>query len=129
MRRRYELGVSYHLKLKGNLDGLDDRVASVSLSLVRVATAPVDEFGFHEVIYSTALQEDFGSGLIQVLAKVDGLHLRECFRKESDLEDVFLAATKRSWDESSHRSPDSRYSSIPPGRGGAEAATPSAKDA
>ncbi len=103
MRNRYKLGVNYYLELKGELKLLDEKLATLDESLERVAIEPADEEGYHRVTLATQMTEDLGSQLIEVISKSKDLELKACYRQESDLEDVFLAATKRSWDEPTDR--------------------------
>lgn len=112
MRKRYDLGVRYHLVVKGDLAKLDELTASITEHLTRSSTAPSDENGFHEVVIDSAVQEDFGAEIIKRVSASDDLVLRGCSRRESDLEDVFLAATKRSWDVSLNNTSSGRYSSL-----------------
>jgi ABC-2 type transport system ATP-binding protein len=114
MRKRYELGVRYKLRLSGDLNRIDALLNLVHPDLKRVGTEPADEAGFHQVTLDTPCSDDFGSALIRVIHSCPELELRECFRHESNLEDVFLAATRRSWDETIGRAQDDRYSRIPP---------------
>ena len=111
MQKRYDLGVRYHLKIKGNLQQLDTLLTSIHDSLKREATAPADEAGFHKVVVGSAVQDDFGGSIIRKVLDCPQLELQECFRKESDLEDVFLAATKRGWNETLNGAEG--YSSLP----------------
>jgi ABC-2 type transport system ATP-binding protein len=112
MRKRYDLGVRYHLKMKGELKKFDEILAGVSPLLKRETTNPSDDDGFHEVVVESEVQQDFGEQIIQKIAAERELNLKECYRKSSDLEDVFLAATKRSWEESIKDPMSSRYSRI-----------------
>jgi ABC-2 type transport system ATP-binding protein len=112
MQKRYDLGVRYHLKIKGDLRQFDTILASISDSLKREGTAPSDESGFYKVVVDSSVQNDFGSEMIRKVSECPNLELRECFRRESDLEDVFLAATKQGWNEPLDRTGAERYSKL-----------------
>lgn len=113
MRRRYDLGVRYHLQAKGDLKQLDIMLTEISPELERIRTHPVNEDGYHEVIVDSRVNDDFGGELIRRIASCDSVFIRECFRRESDLEDVFLAATKRSWETPLEGGvPDGAYSRL-----------------
>lgn len=112
MRKRYDLGVRYHLEVKGDLKKLDEILESTSDCLQRTSTEPSDENGFHEVVVEASVQDDFGGIIIQKTSACPELELRGCARRESDLEDVFLAATKRSWDETINGSREGQYSKL-----------------
>jgi ABC-2 type transport system ATP-binding protein len=113
MRKRYELGVCYHLQVKGDFKQLDELLASIDPSLKRLKTESADEDGYHEVVVDAGGSSDFGAEIIRLVAGCDGVKVRQCTRRESDLEDVFLAATKRSWDVSLEKeTSEEGYSSL-----------------
>lgn len=111
MRKRYDLGVRYHLQAKGDLKKLDEILCTISDQLSRIKTEPADDGGYHQVVIDSQVNDDFGGAIIRQVSDCSEVDIRECFRRESDLEDVFLAATKRSWD-SALNGKDSRYSSL-----------------
>ncbi|MCG8525230.1 MAG: ABC transporter ATP-binding protein [Opitutales bacterium] len=113
MRKRYDLGSRYHLFVKGELRELDLILEDIHPELKRIGTEPADEDGFHEIWVSSDTKEDFGETIISKVASNPKLNLQQCFRRDSDLEDVFLAATKRSWDETLGNEAGSKYSKIP----------------
>ncbi len=113
MRKRYDLGVRYHLQAKGDLKKLDELLMGISPQLERTKTDPSDEEGFHRVVVDSQVNDDFGSQIIRKVADCSEVTMRECFRRESDLEDVFLAATKRSWEASLDEPGENRYSRLP----------------
>ena len=113
MRKRYDLGVQYHIDVKGDLKNLDSIFETIHPDLKRIKTDPADEAGFYEVVVESNVNEDFGSAIIDAISSKSGIEIRECFRKESDLEDVFLAATKRSWEATLNAPKDTGYSRLP----------------
>ncbi|HOO92787.1 MAG TPA: ABC transporter ATP-binding protein [Opitutales bacterium] len=114
MRKRYSLGASYHLKLKGEIRQIDSILPSIHASLKRVGTDPADEEGFHLVKLAAESPDDLGHAIISAIVSQPCLKLKECYRNEPDLEDVFLAATKRSWDETSGTRNTDDPASTPP---------------
>ncbi len=96
--RREILGRSaYEAELAGNLAGLAELLAAVDPSLQLTATGPADAQGFATVTLSTASEDDLGEALLRAFTGA-GLRVRALSRAHPTLEDVFLAATRRSWD-------------------------------
>lgn len=96
--RREILGHSaYEAELAGDLAGLPELLAAVDPSLQLTATGPVDAQGFANVTLSTAREDDLGEALLRAFTGA-GLRVRSLSRDHPTLEDVFLAATRRSWD-------------------------------
>ena len=56
-----------------------------------------DADGFHHVTLTTAREDELGESLLRTLLAKD-LRVRALSRTHPTLEDVFLAATRRSWD-------------------------------
>ena len=59
---------------------------------------PGDDDGFRRLRLTTTRQDDLGEALLKALSAQPAFRLRGLNRAHSTLEDVFLAATKRSWD-------------------------------
>lgn len=96
--RREILGRSaYEAELAGNLAGLAELLAAVDPSLQLTTTGPADAQGFATVTLSTAREDDLGEALLRAFTGA-GLRVRALSRAHPTLEDVFLAATRRSWD-------------------------------
>lgn len=96
--RREILGHSaYEAELAGDLAGLAELLAAVDPSLELTATGPADAQGFAAVTLSTAREDDLGEALLRAFTGA-GLRVRALSRAHPTLEDVFLAATRRSWD-------------------------------
>jgi ABC-2 type transport system ATP-binding protein len=60
-------------------------------------TGEPDQDGFREFTLTTKRDEDLGETLMRELTNA-GFRLRALSRAQPTLEDVFLAATRRSWD-------------------------------
>ncbi|MBX3751119.1 MAG: ABC transporter ATP-binding protein [Opitutaceae bacterium] len=96
--RREILGHSaYEAELAGDLAGLPELLAAVDPSLQLAATGPADAQGFVTATLSTAREDDLGEALLRAFTGA-GLRVRALSRAHPTLEDVFLAATRRSWD-------------------------------
>ncbi len=91
-RARYEVElVAESADLAGVLAGIDG-------SLEITAETTPDQDGFRTFELSTDHDSDFSEQLLRVFATDDRFRLRTLSRANPTLEDVFLAATKRSWD-------------------------------
>ena len=96
--RREILGhSSYGAEVAGDLSGLPGLLAAVEPSLRLTATGEPDALGFATLTMTTASDEALGEALLRTLAGA-GLRVRALSRAHPTLEDVFLAATRRSWD-------------------------------
>ena len=95
--RREVLGHSnYELELAGDTAALAGLLASVEPTLRLTSAAEPDSDGFRRLTLTTERDEDLGEPLLRAL--MAGYRLRSFSRTNSTLEDVFLAATRRSWD-------------------------------
>ena len=96
--RREVLGhTHYEIELAGDLAVLPAVLAEFDSTLeLKVSTGP-DDGGFHEVTLVTTRDDELGENLLQTLL-ARAYRVRSINRAHPSLEDVFLAATKRSWD-------------------------------
>jgi len=96
--RRDVLGrTHYEVDLAGDLAALPATLAQVEPTLVIASTAGPDPAGFHHATLTTTRDDDLGEPLLQALT-ARSYRVRSFNRTQATLEDVFLAATKRSWD-------------------------------
>jgi ABC-2 type transport system ATP-binding protein len=96
--RREILGHStYHVELAGDPAPLPDLLAAIEPSLRITVQGEPDAAGFRPLTLTTASNDELGEPLLRALA-APGYRLRSLSRANPTLEDVFLAATRRSWD-------------------------------
>lgn len=96
--RRDILGHSrYELQLAGDPSRLAELLAPVDASLRVTETGEPDADGFRAFTLTTDRDDELGEALLRALS-VPGFRLRALSRAHPTLEDVFLAATRRSWD-------------------------------
>ncbi len=88
---------SYHLIVAGDLAALPAALAAVEPTLRITAQGEPDATGFRDITLTTARNDDLGEALLRALP-AQGLRIRALVRDQPTLEDVFLAATRRSWD-------------------------------
>lgn len=96
--RRDILGhTAYEIHIAGDIAALPALLVRVESTFKIEHTAGPDLTGFHTLNLTTPLESDLGELLLQALV-ADGYRVRALSRAQPTLEDVFLAATRRSWD-------------------------------
>ncbi len=97
--RRDLLGQArYRVEMAGNDADFPTLLARLEPSLRVASTGEADADGFRHVTLVTERDEDLGEALVRFLASDNRFRVRAVSREHPTLEDVFLAATKRSWD-------------------------------
>jgi len=97
LRREIFGHATYHLELAGDAAALPATLARVEPSLRTTASGEPGPDGFRRVTVTTARPDELGEPLLAALA-ADRFRVRSLAREQPTLEDVFLAATRRSWD-------------------------------
>ena len=96
--RREILGhTTYALEYAGDSNRLPAALAAFTPAVQLSAEEPPGAGGFRRVTLTTSREDDFGEDLLRALLAAD-LRVRALSRATPTLEDVFLAATRRSWD-------------------------------
>ena len=96
--RREVLGrTSYQVELAGDVSTLPNLLAAVEPTLQVSVQGEPDAGGFRRITLTTEREADLGEALLRTLS-LPGYRLRALSRAQPTLEDVFLAATRRSWD-------------------------------
>jgi ABC-2 type transport system ATP-binding protein len=96
--RREILGrSSYELEIAGDTPVISAVLMSVDPSLKVAKETTPDASGFRHLTVTTERDDELGESLLKALA-TQNVRLRSLSRAQSTLEDVFLAATRRSWD-------------------------------
>jgi len=88
---------TYKLELAGNVDALLPAVMDIDAGLQISEQSEPDAGGFRQITLTTHRPDDLGEPLLRTLLAKE-LRVRALTRKQPTLEDVFLAATRRSWD-------------------------------
>jgi ABC-2 type transport system ATP-binding protein len=88
---------TYKLELSGNVETLSAAIAEVDPTLRVTEHTEPDAAGFRRVTLTTSREDELGETLLATLREKD-LRVRALSRAHPTLEDVFLAATRRSWD-------------------------------
>jgi ABC-2 type transport system ATP-binding protein len=97
LRREIVGHSSYRLEVAGDPAALAAALAAVDASLRPAETGEPDAEGFRRVKLTTGQDGELGEALLAALL-AQGLRVRAISRDQPTLEDVFLAATRRSWD-------------------------------
>lgn len=96
--RREILGhVRYEMVIAGDFGRLSEVLSRVYPNLSIAVPEDIDSLGFKEVVVTTDNDDELGEVLLKVLIE-RGYRVRSLNRQRPTLEDVFLAATRRSWD-------------------------------
>ena len=96
--RRDILGHStYHLELAGDPEQLATVLTELEPTLKISESGEPDDDGFRSFTLTTGRDGDLGEELLRTLQSLD-FRLRSLNRSHPTLENVFLAATRRSWD-------------------------------
>ena len=88
---------SYRVELAGDTGSLPAQLSLIEPALKIVSLGEPDTEGFCVTMLMTTSTEDLGEKLLQALP-TQGYRVRSLGRTQPSLEDVFLAATRRSWD-------------------------------
>jgi len=96
--RRSVIGHShYELEAAGDPSRLSEACGACDESLQIEAHGEPDATGFRRWLLTTKREDPLGEGLLKTLGEA-GFRVRSLSRSQPTLEDVFLAATRRSWD-------------------------------
>jgi ABC-2 type transport system ATP-binding protein len=96
--RREVLGQSaYEIEAAGSLGSLPFLLGTIDPGLAVASEGPLDDKGFRTIKLKTLSAEDTGEAILRACLS-EGMRVRALSRAHPTLEDVFLAATRRSWD-------------------------------
>lgn len=96
--RREIFGQStYQLEVAGDLSGLPALLAAMEPTLRITEQQEADPEGFQRITLKTSREDELGEELLRSLLRHE-FRVRGLSRAHPTLEDVFLAATRRSWD-------------------------------
>lgn len=96
--RREVLGhSSYEVEASGPMGSLPFLLGSIDPALAVASEGQPDAQGFRRITLRTPSEEDLGEAILRAFLS-EGLRVRSLGRVHPTLEDVFLAATRRSWD-------------------------------
>lgn len=101
LRREFVPGSRYEAEWSGDEEQLLSRLQAIDpeFQITRPEEeSPNPEEGFEKIYLHSREDRDFGEELIRALTGESSFRLRSLHRKDPSLEEVFMAATKRSWE-------------------------------
>jgi len=99
LRREFIHKTNYDLQLQGDLAALDPLLKDVHPELTWAPSSDPDEHGFFTISIDVPQIENIGEEIMLMLQRHSEYRVRSLNAVEPSLEDIFLAATKRSWTE------------------------------
>ncbi len=98
LRQTFINFTTYELEMNGKPTDLSEALKQVAPDMKIENIAEPDDKGFSNVEIRIKGKRDYGEILFDRLANNPSLRVRSFKRKEAPLEEVFLAATRRSWE-------------------------------
>ncbi len=114
LRREIFGHATYHLEVSGDVAALPATLARVEPTLEAATTGEPGPDGFRRLTLTTRRADELGEPLLAALV-ADRFRVRALAREQPTLEDVFLAATRRSWDAVASPAPHSAAGDREPG--------------
>lgn len=100
LRKAFVPETTYEVELSGSLQALETTIEAVDPDIRIRATEPAPGLpGRVRVRLTTQGPSDHGPSLVRAFNRLEGTTLHSLARCEPSLETVFMAATRRSWDE------------------------------
>ncbi|MBR4598288.1 MAG: ABC transporter ATP-binding protein [Opitutales bacterium] len=90
---------TYKIAVSAELEQVKSVLAAAGLDFEVEQTSKKDAEGFALYALKTSRRGSFGDALIAEFAKHPNFRLREVYLSRPTLEDIFMAATRRSWEE------------------------------
>ena len=99
LREEFLPGSRYTIEVSG-----DHSAVAFSLEKAGIESEPIEPEetnpnGITRLHITLEIEENIGGQLIEILSKQEDFRLIGIYRDEPNLEEIFLAATKRSWEE------------------------------
>lgn len=98
---------TYELEVAGGEDALAETVAAIEPTLAVTAQSEPAADGFRQLTLRTDRDDEIGEAILRALL-AQNIRVRALNRAHPTLEDVFLAATRRSWDAVAPAAPAAR---------------------
>lgn len=101
LRKEFISRDKYGISLKADPAKMREMLGRICSGVEIVSESKPDSAGYYDYILSTDENSDLGCTLIRELSKDSALGLREVYHKKPSLEEIFMAATRRSWEQTS----------------------------
>lgn len=104
LRKEFISRDKYGISLKADPAKMREMLGRICSGVEIVSESKPDSAGYYDYILSTDENSDLGCTLIREFSKDSALGLREVYHKKPSLEEIFMAATRRSWEQTSELS-------------------------
>ncbi len=101
LRKEFISRDKYGISLKADPAKMREMLGCICSGVEIVSESKPDSAGYYDYILSTDENSDLGCTLIREFSKDSALGLREVYHKKPSLEEIFMAATRRSWEQTS----------------------------
>ena len=101
LRKEFISRDKYGISLKADPAKMREMLGCICSGVEIVSESKPDSAGYCDYILSTDENSDLGCTLIREFSKDSALGLREVYHKKPSLEEIFMAATRRSWEQTS----------------------------
>ena len=101
LRKEFISRDKYGISLKADPAKMREMLGHICSGVEIVSESKPDSAGYYDYILSTDENSDLGCTLIREFSKDSALGLREVYHKKPSLEEIFMAATRRSWEQTS----------------------------
>ncbi len=101
LRKEFISRDKYGISLKADPAKMREMLGRICSGVEIVSESKPDSAGYYDYILSTDENSDLGCTLIREFSKDSALGLREVYHKKPSLEEIFMAATRRSWEQTS----------------------------
>lgn len=98
LRRLFTPGSIYEITIEGELPPLEELSTRLDCTVREEDHYPVPATNLQRWVLSTSTDEEVAPRLVEVLAGRSNTRLHEVTRRRSGLEEIFLAATRRGWE-------------------------------
>ena len=101
LRKEFISRDKYGISLKADPAKMREMLGRICSGVEIVSESKPDSAGYYDYILSTDENSDLGCTLIRAFSKDSALGFREVYHKKPSLEEIFMAATRRSWEQTS----------------------------
>jgi len=98
LRTEFLPAYRYAVEAKISKENFDTIIKKIDTSLILESCDEIGDSAFNKFIVSSQDNKNLGEDLIYELSKDSTLRLREIYEIKPSLEDIFMAATKRNWE-------------------------------
>ena len=101
LRKEFISREKYGISLRADPSKMREMLGRICSGVEIVSESKPDSAGYYDYILSTDENSDLGCTLIREFSKDSAFGLREVYHKKPSLEEIFMASTRRSWEQTS----------------------------